>query len=218
MDSTLRSDPMGIGPAGDGDHWITPVSANGDSEMRLRSLLEGKGAGIRVRLESPLDFDVVGHAIGGAGELTLIVLDGDDDTEGHAISLHFPSLEEAKRFQSRMLVTGALVGTLVLASGGLALSQALPDAGTAGGAQAQVQSVVPGFASEDNMGGTQLQQSAVPGFASEDNMGGTQLQQSAVPGFASEDNMGGTQATVDSAAGDADDSGIGGKHLGPQPR
>ena len=193
MEPTPGSDPQRNGPAHDGARWSAPVFANSDSEVRLRSLIEDRGAGIRVRVDGPSDLDVVGHALGGAGELTLTILDGEDDTEGHAISLHFPSLEEAKRFQNRMLATGAIVGTLVIAGTGLALTQALPDAGTAGGVQsAQVQSAVPGFASVDNMGGTQVQ-SAVPGFASVDNMGGTQ---SAVEGATA-----GSQAWADQGFG-----------------
>jgi len=52
-----------------------------------------------------------------------VVIEGDDDVEGHAISLHFPSRVEADEFRKRLLVTGALVGTVALgAVGGTALS------------------------------------------------------------------------------------------------
>jgi len=136
MDPTTRNDPRGTGPSSPGD--VTPISTSRDSEALLRSLVERKGAGIRVRVDGASELDVSGHALGG-GELTLTILDGEDDTEGHAISLHFPSLEEAKRFQQRMVLTGAVVGTLVIAGTGLALSQALPNASTGGDVQAQVQ-------------------------------------------------------------------------------
>jgi hypothetical protein len=112
-------------------------------------LVAERGPALRIRLDAPADFDVTGHALDSAS-LTLHVVD-EDDTEGHVISLHFPKVEDAKQFQQRMIATGALVGTLVIAGSGLALSQALPDAHVTlqGQAQAQVESISGGRAASD---------------------------------------------------------------------
>jgi hypothetical protein len=88
----------------------------------------------RVRIIADEDSDTEGH--GTAVLVRAIVSDGLD-TEGHAISLHFPSAEEAGAFRRRLMLTGALAGTLALgAAGGYALSsiQSAPadaDAGSA---------------------------------------------------------------------------------------
>jgi hypothetical protein len=89
----------------------------------------------RVRIVADEDADTEGH---GAGVLVRAIVSDDADTEGHAISLHFPSADEADAFRRRLLLTGALAGTLALgAAGGYALSSiesAGPDAGAISGA------------------------------------------------------------------------------------
>jgi hypothetical protein len=45
-------------------------------------------------------------------------MDDDDDVEGHAISLRFPSLEDAEKFRRNLLAAGVLAGTLVVGSAG----------------------------------------------------------------------------------------------------
>jgi hypothetical protein len=138
MEPTSR-DRRGTHPAASGDGQIAPISTSPESEAHLRSLVERSRSGIRVRVDGGGDLDVSGHVLGGAGELTLTILDAEDDTQGHTISLHFPSLEEAKQFQQRMVLTGAVVATLVIGGTGLALSQAQSDGGAASGAEATVQ-------------------------------------------------------------------------------
>jgi hypothetical protein len=118
---------------------IAISTPNPESEARLRAFVTERGAGARIRLVAPADADVSGHQMD-ATSLNLRVVD-EDDTEGHAISLHFPTAEDAKQFERRMIATGAIVGTLVLAGGGLALTQTLPDAGGSVQTQAQVQTV-----------------------------------------------------------------------------
>jgi hypothetical protein len=125
-------------PAHAGAAIATISTPNPQSEVVLLALVAERGPAVPIRLEAPADLDVSGHEAD-VTSLTLRVLD-EDDTEGHAISLHFPRVEEAKQFQQRMIATGAIVGTLVIAGGGLALSQALPDAGATTSTQAQVQS------------------------------------------------------------------------------
>lgn len=137
------------GSAGDAGAPIATMSTqNPESEARLRALVAERGPALRIRLDAPADLDVSGHELD-ATSLTLHVVDDDNDTEGHAISLHFPRVEEAKHFQQRMIATGAIVGTLVIAGSGLALSQALPDAPATMSTQAQVQSVTGGQAAAD---------------------------------------------------------------------
>lgn len=118
--SASSASAVGVGGA------IATISTSPESEARLRVLVAERGPELRVRLAAPADLEVTGHQLSTA-VLALNVVD-DDDTEGHAISLHFPSAEDAKEFERRLLATGAIVGTLVIAGGGLALSQALPDA------------------------------------------------------------------------------------------
>lgn len=128
------------GSAADAGAAIATISTqNPESEARLRALVAERGAALRIRLDAPADLDVSGHELD-ATSLTLHVVDDDNDTEGHAISLHFPNVQEAKHFEQRMIATGAIVGTLVIAGSGLALSQALPDASTTMPTQAQVES------------------------------------------------------------------------------
>jgi hypothetical protein len=138
------------GSAADAGAAIATIStAHPESEAKLRALVAERGPALRIRLDAPADFDVTGHALD-AASLTLHVVD-EDDTEGHAISLHFPRVEEAKHFQQRMIATGAIVGTMVIVGSGLALSQALPDAGVTlpTQAQAQVESITGGRAAAD---------------------------------------------------------------------
>jgi hypothetical protein len=97
-----------------------------------------RGPAVRIRLRPAADFSVSGHQLT-APSLTLELLT-EDDTEGHTISLHFPKWEDAREFERRLIATGAIVGTMVIAGGGLALSQAQPDAGATTSTGVQVES------------------------------------------------------------------------------
>jgi hypothetical protein len=104
---------------------------------------------LRVRAD---DSDTEGHALQ-ATEVRVLIDEGDD-TEGHAISLHFPTVDEADAFRRRLLLTGVLVGTVALgAAGGIGLSALQDqDAGISGAgtvAAADAGQYVP-----ENMGGT----------------------------------------------------------------
>ena len=89
MEPTSR-DRRGTGPAASGDGQIAPISTSPESEAHLRALVERSGTGIRVRVDGAGDLDVSGHVLGGAGELTLTILDADDDTQGHAFRGNAP--------------------------------------------------------------------------------------------------------------------------------
>ena len=77
-----------------------------------------------VRLDE--DQDVIGHGVHGDPSVVRVIIEDEGlDTVGHAISIRLPSVEEADAFRRRVLLTGLLVGTVVLASTGavLAVSQ-----------------------------------------------------------------------------------------------
>jgi hypothetical protein len=138
------------GSAADAGAAIATISTSSpESEARLRALVAERGPALRIRLDAPADYDVSGHELD-ATSLTLHVVD-EDDTEGHVISLHFPRMDEAKHFEQRMIATGAIVGTMVIAGSGLALSQALPDArvNLPADTQAQVELISGGQAASD---------------------------------------------------------------------
>lgn len=105
-----------------------------DDDGWLKERLGRDPGTTRITLKAS-DDDVEGHAIGTA--VTLRAFEGEDDTEGHAIAVHFPSREEADAFRRRLLVTGALAGTIAIgAAAGIGLAnmptQAPADAATIG--------------------------------------------------------------------------------------
>jgi len=83
------------------------------------------------------DADTEGHGPGGTQ--IRVIADSDDDTEGHAIALNFPTREEADAFRKRLMLTGVLAGTIVLgAAGGVGLANMSSDAATLGAASTAV--------------------------------------------------------------------------------
>ncbi len=81
---------------------------------------------------APASDDTSGQILAGATTIDVVVF--GDDTEGHALSLRFPSPQEAAAFQKRLLLTGALAGTLV--AGSLAASTAMTQVANQSGPQA----------------------------------------------------------------------------------
>lgn len=82
------------------------------------------------------DTDTEGHAFGNTRVRVIV----EDDTEGHALDLHFPSQAEAEAFRKRLLLTGVLAGTIALgAAGGIGLANMTTgDAASGGAAQAEI--------------------------------------------------------------------------------
>lgn len=107
------------------------VEADDDAWLREKLSKERGSTRVRVRFD---DADVEGHAAAATADVHLIA--EDDDTEGHAIAIHFPSREEADAFRKRLLVGGVLAGTIALgAAGGVGLANlSSGDAATAGSA------------------------------------------------------------------------------------
>lgn len=106
-------------PSGDLGPGGAVAHASVEDARNLRALLEDRrGHAIPVTLAMPADADadVEGHGQGRSLALTLVI--GDDDTEGHAISVNFPTAEAAARFRRNLLLTGALAGSIVLGSAG----------------------------------------------------------------------------------------------------
>ena len=108
-----------------------------DDPAWLQQKLRQEPGATRLRLRYDSD-EVEGHRLG-VGPLVRVLAE-DDDTEGHAISIHFPSREEADAFRKRLMITGVLAGTVALgAAGGIGLANmAGGDAGTSGAVQSTV--------------------------------------------------------------------------------
>ena len=86
-----------------GEQRVAMQIADSAVEAKLRDRL-AKGGPISARLAPAESGDVEGHVFQVAQPSVAINLQlDDDDVEGHAISLHFPSLEEAERFRRGLL-------------------------------------------------------------------------------------------------------------------
>ena len=95
-----------------------------DDDGWLKERLGRDPGATRITLKAT-DDDVEGHGAGAT--VSLRAFEDEDDTEGHAIAVHFPSREEADAFRRRLLLTGALAGTIALgAAAGIGLAN-LPD-------------------------------------------------------------------------------------------
>jgi hypothetical protein len=82
------------------------------AEGRLRKIDAGPTwAKHRVRIELA-DDDTSGHALDATS--VSINLSFDDDVEGHALSLHFPTAQKADEFRKRLIATGIVAGALVV--------------------------------------------------------------------------------------------------------
>jgi hypothetical protein len=116
-----------------------------ETETKVRSLLN-KSETIRVRLSPGQEDDVEGHLLVSGDPTAVLVrvaLD-DDDVEGHAMSIHFPDIDGARRFRNELLAAGVLTATVALSAGaGIALA---PDGQAATGSSATHAAVTDTFA------------------------------------------------------------------------
>jgi hypothetical protein len=121
----------------DGESATGGARIVGGQEGWARTRLAGSQPSILLRPSPDGDEDVEGHA---AATVTLRAFEDEDDTEGHALALHFPSIKEADAFRRRLVATGVLTGTLVLGAaagaGWATMTSAPADAGQAAAGQA----------------------------------------------------------------------------------
>jgi hypothetical protein len=108
------------------------------AEGRLRDMDAGPTWAkhrVTIRLD---EGDTSGH---GAATAVAISLSFDDDVEGHALSLHFPSPEKAEEFRKRLVATGVVAGALVVGVTAAQLSASAPTT-TTGPAAAPAPAIV----------------------------------------------------------------------------
>ena len=103
---------------------------------QLKRLMRDPKWSRRMVRVATLPGDTSGHMI--ADDTLTVSLGIDGDVEGHTMTLHFPSAEEARRLQKRLLITGVLAASIVAGAAGanLAVQQgqqqhAIPAAGPA---------------------------------------------------------------------------------------
>jgi hypothetical protein len=116
-----------------------------EAETKVRSLLN-KSATIRARLSPGREEDTEGHLLVTGDETAVLVQVAfdDDDVEGHAMSIHFPNVEGARRFRNELLAAGVLTATVAMSAGaGIALA---PDGQAATGSSATHAAVTDTFA------------------------------------------------------------------------
>lgn len=119
------------------------------TEQRIRAGLK-TGRTTSVRIAPAERSDVEGHLLDSQSVLLNLQLEGDD-TEGHAINVHFPTAADADNFRRNVLAAGILAGTIVIGSAGaIAITSNLssaPDATSAPVTQSQY--MAPGAQSYD---------------------------------------------------------------------
>lgn len=86
------------------------------TEQRIRAGLR-TGRATSVRIAPAERAEVEGHVLDSQSVLVNLQLEGDD-TEGHAINVHFPTAADADKFRRNVLAAGILAGTIVIGSAG----------------------------------------------------------------------------------------------------
>jgi hypothetical protein len=98
-----------------------------DDARNLREMLESRGGqplAVILGIASDGDADVEGHAFSSSVELTLQLT--EDDTSGHAISVRFPTADDAAKFRRNLLLGGALAASVALGSAGALVISSQP--------------------------------------------------------------------------------------------
>ncbi len=97
-------------------HQVVPMAfpdATVAQQLAAR-LKSGDEQALAVKIAPLEESDVEGHWRSSSVDITIQL--GDDDVEGHAMSVHFPSAAEADRFRKRLMAVGLLAGTIAIGS------------------------------------------------------------------------------------------------------
>lgn len=105
---------------GDQQQVVPMMFPDQKTEERLRArLTSSDGKTLSVRITPAEQSDVEGHALDATLKSVWLKLQLEgDDTEGHAISVHFPTAADADKFRRNLLAAGILAGAIVLGSAG----------------------------------------------------------------------------------------------------
>jgi len=96
-------------------------------ERLIARLNSSDGRALSVRITAGEQSDVEGHAFDAALKSVWLKLQlEEDDTEGHAINVHFPTAAEADKFRRNLLAAGILAGAVVIGSAGAIAVTSLP--------------------------------------------------------------------------------------------
>lgn len=111
MVTTAQGYALSISGLGD-----LPITLLDSESEPLLSARMSAARSVVVRIAPTEEGDVTGHDLAAAMRSVFVRLRLDeDDVEGHAIGVHFPTAEEANKFRKNLVAAGALAGTLVLA-------------------------------------------------------------------------------------------------------
>jgi hypothetical protein len=122
----------------DGDQAAV-IAESEETARMLRDRL-ASGGPIRVRVALRDADDTEAHAL--TAETVPITILLEDDVEGHALSVRFPSAGAARDFEKRLVATGLLVGVVAASAVGIGVTQGL-DRTTPAGAVAPIVQTAP---------------------------------------------------------------------------
>jgi hypothetical protein len=91
-----------------------------ESARTFQKLIEDPAYGRDLRIRATEPSDTSGHAM--AADTITVSVRQEDDLEGHTMTLRFPSVDEAKRFQKRLIISGALAASIVVGAAGVQLA------------------------------------------------------------------------------------------------
>lgn len=118
----------------------TIVFGDAREQERFREALKRRGGRSAIKLAASDEPDTEGHTA--IRSTSVVITLDDDDTEGHAFAIHFPTREQADDLRRRLLLAGALTGTIALSGIGVAALNSgnvntVPEAGAVPQAAAQ---------------------------------------------------------------------------------
>jgi len=105
---------------GDQQQAVPMTFGDRKTEERFRAALNSNARkALSVRITPAPQSDVQGHAFDASLKSVWLNLELDgDDTEGHAISVRFPTAQDADNFRRNLLTAGVLVGAMIVGSAG----------------------------------------------------------------------------------------------------